>query len=67
MAAGYRGTANGDSRWPALWADPDTGKEVLVIATAREGSLRGNGFYRCVDKAESLQFILNMIASFGAE
>jgi len=63
LAAGYGGTALGDSGGPAFWTDPLTEEEVLVGITAWGGSLIGNGFYYRIDTEESLQFIQDVIDS----
>jgi len=62
LAAGYGGTANGDSGGPVFWTDPE-GNEVLVSITAWGGSLVGNGWYYRIDTVESLQFIQDVIDS----
>jgi hypothetical protein len=63
LAAGYGGTANGDSGGPVFWTDPATGDETLVSITAWGGSLIGNGWYYRIDTAESLKFIQDVINS----
>ena len=63
LAAGYGGTALGDSGGPVFWTDPVTGKEVLVSITSWGGSLVGNGWYYRIDTVESLQFIQDVIDS----
>jgi hypothetical protein len=66
LAAGYGGTAAGDSGGPVFWIDPE-GNEHLVAITAWGGSLIGNGFYYRIDTAESLAFIQGVIGSLGSE
>ncbi len=63
LAAGYGGTANGDSGGPVFWTDPETGQEVLVSITSWGGSLIGNGWYYRIDTVKSLNFIQDVIDS----
>ena len=67
LAAGYGGTAFGDSGGPTFWTDPDNGQEILVGITSWGAQLVANGFSYRVDIDRSLQFIQEMIDSLGAE
>jgi hypothetical protein len=64
LAAGYGGTAMGDSGGPTFWTDPNTGEEVLVSITGwGDPNCVAMDFSYRIDTAKSLEFIQDVIDS----
>lgn len=63
-AAGYGGTAAGDSGGPTFWNDPETGEDVLVSVTSwGDPNCVAMDFSYRIDTEKSLQFIRHAMAS----
>ena len=63
LAAGYGGTAMGDSGGPVFWTDPEASEVVVGITSWGDPRWVAMNFYYRIDTVESLQFIEDVIDS----